>query len=247
MFESIKNKNVIVTGGSSGIGNAVCLKLAAYGMNVFSTYHKTSVNNESLNGEKVGESGTIYRYHLDVSNVDMVRSVVDEIESKHGYVSYLVNCAGINKDDYMLMMDKNDWDSVLETDLTGTFNTIQAVLTSMIFNHQGSIVNISSIAGLTGVAGQVNYCAAKAGVIGLTKALAKEVASKNIRVNAIAPGYIETRMIESVKKKKEFVNAIPMKKIGTCEDIANTVLFLLSDGAQYITGSTIVVDGGVSA
>lgn len=247
MFSSLRGKNVLVTGGSSGIGLAICKKLADYGLNVFMIYNSTDVNVDILNSQLAEGHGTIYKYRLNVNDEERIREVLSEIENEHGFIPYVVNCAGITRDNYMLMMDTEEWNSVINTNLSGAFHVTQTALTNMIVNHEGSIVNISSIAGFMGVTGQANYCAAKAGLIGFTKALAKEMASKNIRVNAIAPGYIDTKMIEKVKNNGNLVKSIPMRRFGTGEDVANSVLFLLSDGAQYITGTTIVVDGGVSA
>lgn len=248
MFNSLEGKGVIVTGGSSGIGKSIVEILANNGMNVAAFYNSTFLKLDEFENSLSRCHGKVKMYQVDVTNQDTVIDTINEVERDFGEVLYLVNCAGIAQDAYMVMMERSKWDNVINTNLNGAYYVSQAVLPGMLSAGCGAIVNISSIAGEIGVIGQTNYCAAKAGLIGMTKALAKEMAGKNIRVNAIAPGYIDTRMIDKVKKKdKNLIDKIPMGRYGKVEEVASTVLFLLSDGASYITGTTIIVDGGILA
>lgn len=241
----MKKGNVLVTGGGSGIGLAVCKLLAVDGYRVFAGYRNRMVPTEELSDE---EKESIIPVKLDINDPEAAKRTVEEIEKKYGYINGLVNCAGINEDMLLAMMPEKSWNAVIDTDLGSMYHTVTAVLPGMMAAGGGAIVSISSIAGLKGVTGQTNYCAAKAGLIGFTRALSREVAKMNIRVNAVAPGYIETPMIDEVRKKNpRLTREIPMQRFGTPLEIAKAVRFLLSDDSSYITGTTLTVDGGVLA
>lgn len=237
--------NILVTGGGSGIGLAVCKLLAKDGYRVFAGYRNRTVPVEELTDE---EKEAIIPVKLDVNDTEAARKVVEDIEKEYGYINGLVNSAGITDDVFLMMMSEKSWESVINTDLGSLYHTVTAVLPGMMAAGGGAIVSISSIAGFKGVTGQTNYCAAKAGLIGFTKALSREVARMNIRVNSVAPGYIETPMTEEIKKKNpRLTKEIPMQRFGTPLEIAKAVRFLLSDDSSYITGTTLTVDGGVLA
>lgn len=247
LFDELRGKNAFVTGGSRGIGKSIVKILAKHGVNVAFTYHSNPVEIACFTEGLEDNCGEIYQYQMDVCNVENVREVVSRVEKDLGDINYLVNNAGITKDRYMMLMSKADWDQVINTNLNGVFLVTKEVLPSILASKKGSIVNMSSVAGVVGIAGQTNYCASKAGIIGLTKALALEVSKKNIRVNAIAPGYVETEMLDTLNSsvRGKIKDSIPLKRIADPKEIASVVLFLLSDGASYITGTTVQVDGGM--
>lgn len=237
MFE---NKIVIVTGGSRGIGKSIAKKFASLGAKVTVTY-KNSVDTAEF------DSMGIKYNQCDAADTAAVQAFADSIIKEHGKIDILVNNAGMTKDGLLMRMSEADWDSVLDTNAKGVFNFTKAVTRQMISQKQGKIVNISSVVGLTGNAGQSNYAASKAAVIGFTKSIAKELASRNINVNCIAPGYIDTDMTSKLNDtvKQGILQSIPMKRIGDGNDIANAVMFLCSDESSYITGQTLCVDGGM--
>lgn len=237
MFE---NKIVIVTGGSRGIGKAIAMKFAEKKSKVYVTY-KNSVEAE------VFDAAGIKYAQCDAANTKAVQDFVDGVIKENGRVDVLVNNAGMTKDGLLMRMSEADWDIVLDTNAKGVFNFTKAVTRQMISQKQGKIVNISSVVGITGNAGQSNYAASKAAVIGFTKSIAKELASRNINVNCIAPGYIDTDMTSKLNDtvKQGILEAVPLKRIGDGSDIANAVMFLSSDEAGYITGQTLCVDGGM--
>lgn len=247
MFE-LTNKNAIVTGASRGIGKAVALKLAALGANVAVVY---AGNAEKAN-ETVAEIEALgvkaKAYCCDVSRFDSAKELIASVIEEFGGVDILVNNAGIVKDCLVLSMKEEDFDRVIDVNLKGTFNMIKNVYQHMMKKRRGRIINLSSVVGLNGNAGQANYAAAKAGIIGMTKSVAKELAARGVTVNAIAPGFIGTDMTAALsdKNKEAIMASIPAKKMGTPDDIANAVAFLASDEAAYITGEVIKVDGGMA-
>ena len=237
----------LITGGTRGIGKAIAIKLSKEGYDIAINYRK---ENEELNNLKKEIESNNVKCELvqgDVSNFENAESFVKETVEKLGSIDVLVNNAGITKDMLLMRMKQDDFKQVIDTNLVGTFNVTKNVISYMMKARKGNIVNISSVVGISGNAGQTNYSASKAGIIGLTKSLAKEVASRNIRVNAVAPGFIETSMTDCLKDdiKAEISKNIPLKRMGTAEDVANTVKFLVSEDSSYITGQVIQVDGGM--
>jgi len=237
MFE---NKVVVVTGGSRGIGKAIAEKFAEDGAKVIITY-KNAVEAEYFDAKGIKHS------MCDAANTAEVQAFIDSVIKEFGRIDVLINNAGLTKDGLLMRMSEADWDIVLNTNAKGVFNFTKAVCRQMISQKQGKIVNISSVVGITGNAGQSNYSASKAAVIGFTKSIAKELASRNINVNCIAPGYIDTDMTSKLNDnvKQGILEAIPLKKIGSGDDIANAVMFLSSSSADYITGQVLCVDGGM--
>ncbi|MEN9361669.1 MAG: hypothetical protein RL095_3204 [Verrucomicrobiota bacterium] len=242
----LKDKVVIVTGGSRGIGLALVRRLLAEGAKVAFT----GTRQESLDKAiaALGDSATNAKgYVLDVAQAAACEAMVKQVIADLGAVHVLVNNAGITKDTLMMRMKEEDWDSVIDTNLKGAFNCLKAVTRPMMGQRSGRIINISSVVGLMGNAGQVNYAASKAGMLGMTKAAAKELASRGITVNAIAPGFIASDMTEVISEdaKKSYLSAIPLNRFGTGDEIASAVVFLASDESAYITGQTLNVDGGM--
>ncbi|WP_415875165.1 3-oxoacyl-[acyl-carrier-protein] reductase [Clostridium sp.] len=243
----LKGKNAIVTGASRGIGRAIAIKLAELGANVVLNY-RSNLNSVQEVVKKVEEKGVkALAIKGDVSSFDDAKRIVDEAIENFGSIDILVNNAGITKDTLLMRMKEEDFDKVIEVNLKGVFNCTKHVVPVMLKQRSGRIINISSVVGLSGNAGQANYAAAKAGIIGFTKSIAKEIGSRGITVNAIAPGYVQTDMTEALSDKvKEQIKAnIPLRRIGTPEDIANVAAFLSSEGASYITGQVLSVDGGM--
>ncbi len=239
---------VVITGGSKGIGRAVALKFAAEGARIIIVHYDPdeSASRQTLNAlDKMGVEGQSYR--TDVSSFEAVEGLFDEILLKFEKIDVLVNNAGITRDTLLMRMGEDAWDSVMGVNLKSVFNCTKAVIRSMVRQRGGQIVNISSVVGLIGNAGQSNYAASKAGIMGFTKSIAREVAGRGITVNAVAPGYIDTEMTAGLsdKVKETFLQQIPLGRIGKPEDVAEAVYWLCSKGASYITGQIIHVNGGL--
>ena len=240
-------KTVLITGASSGIGKALALCFAQAGYNIIINYSQSK--DAALLVEKECQSFGVQSLVIgcDIKKSDEVNAMVNQSLERFGSIEVLINNSGITKDGLLMRMKEEDFDAVIDTNLKGTFNVTQAVSKAMMKVRSGKIINMSSVIGLMGNAGQSNYAASKAGIIGFTKSLAKELASRNITVNAIAPGFIETKMTEvlSEELKQNILKEIPLARFGTPEDVAETALFLASDKANYITGQVIQVDGGM--
>lgn len=241
------SKVAFITGATRGIGKQIALTLAENGYDICLNYRKE--NDELVNTKKEIEESNVKCLAVqgDVSSFDDCKRMVDQIVAEFGKIDVLVNNAGITKDTLIMRMSKEDFESVIDVNLTGTFNVTKNVVPFMMKARSGKIINISSVVGVAGNAGQTNYAASKAGIIGFTKSLAKEIGSRNIQVNAVAPGFIETQMTEvlSDSVKEEISKNIPLKRMGTTSDVANLVKFLASDDSSYITGQVINVDGGM--
>lgn len=242
----LKGQKTIVTGGTKGIGRAIALTFAKEGA------HVVIVGTDATKGKEVvdeihacGATGSFLQ--LDVSNYEQAGERIKATVEEMGRIDVLVNNAGITRDGLLLRMSEQDWDQVIDVNLKSCYTLCQAVLRPMMKQRSGSIVNISSVVGLTGNPGQVNYAASKAGMIGLSKALAREVASRNIRVNCIAPGFVETAMTKEIMEghKDKLLASIPMGRVGQPEEIAQAVLFLSSSMSSYVTGQVLAVDGGM--
>ena len=238
---------VLVTGGSRGIGREVALKYAKNGYDVVINYVSDSVDLEALTSEFKEYGVEVLCIKADVSNAEQVDNLVTKAVEKFGKIDVLVNNAGVTKDTLLMRMKEEDFDKVININLKGTFLVTKAVIPYMMKKRKGAIVSLSSVVGVAGNAGQSNYAASKAGIIGFTKSIAKEVASRNIRANCVAPGFIETDMTSVLSDEiKENISAqIPMKRMGKAEDVANLVYFLGSEESSYITAQTISIDGGM--
>jgi 3-oxoacyl-[acyl-carrier protein] reductase len=237
----------VVTGASRGIGKAIAKIFGERGATVICISRSVEANLEIANAlSEIGAPNGVYA--VDVSSSEEVRGACKQILEKYGHVDILVNCAGINRDGLLLRMDDGDWDAVLRTDLDSCFFMARHLCRSMAQNRWGRIINVSSVIGLIGNAGQANYAAAKAGIIGLTKSVAREFASRNITANAIAPGFIETDMTSQIgeKTRESALAHIPQRRFGQPIDIAAAASFLASDAAHYITGQVIAIDGGMT-
>ena len=245
---NLTGKIALVTGASRGIGRQIALTLAGYGATVIVNYNGSAAKAEKVVNEITANGGMAESMQCSVSDFEKSKEMIDGIVKKYGRLDILVNNAGITKDNLIMKMSEDDFDAVIATNLKGAFNCIKHVSRQMLKQRGGRIINISSVSGVMGNAGQVNYSASKAGVIGMTKAVAREMASRGITCNAVAPGFIKTDMTDVLSDTiKENINAqIPMKKFGETEDVANLVAFLASDAAKYITGQVICVDGGMA-
>ncbi|NBJ14293.1 MAG: 3-oxoacyl-[acyl-carrier-protein] reductase [Dehalobacter sp. 4CP] len=244
----LKGKTAVVTGASRGIGRAIALKLAEQGANIAVNYVSSEQEGLKLAQEIENLGGRALVLKADVSVFSEAEQLIAMAKAEFGTIDILVNNAGITRDGLLMRMSEDDFDRVVEVDLKGVFNCTRHAVPIMVKQRSGRIVNITSVVGILGNAGQVNYAAAKAGVIGLTKSLAKEIGSRNITVNAVAPGFIETDMTSGLSDKvKELTKeSIALKRFGKPENIADTVLFLASDAGEYITGQVISVDGGMA-
>jgi len=240
-----KDKVVVITGGAQGIGKEIALEFSRQGAKIAIF----DINPEALleTENELKKTGVASSFVVNVVSLEDVEKNINKVIDKFSRVDILVNNAGITRDNLALRLSESDWDSVLAVNLKGSFNCVKATIKSMVKQRYGRIVNISSVIGIMGNPGQVNYAASKAGLIGLTKTLAKELGSRNITVNAVAPGYIQTKMTDVLdpKVKEQMLSRIPLKKMGTPQDVAKAVSFLASTDADYITGQVLVVDGGL--
>ncbi|MBW9153846.1 3-oxoacyl-[acyl-carrier-protein] reductase [Clostridium estertheticum] len=243
----LKGKTAVVTGASRGIGRAIALKLAKDGANVVVNYRNSVDAVQEVVKEIEALGVKAFAIQADISSYADVENMIKKSVEEFGSIDILVNNAGITKDGLLMRMKEADFDSVIDINLKGAFNCTRHVAAIMLKQRSGRIINISSVSGLTGNAGQVNYSAAKAGIIGMTKSVAKEFGSRGVTCNAVAPGYIQTDMTEDLpaKVKDTIMGTIPLKRLGRPEDVANVVAFLATDEAAYITGQVINVDGGM--
>jgi 3-oxoacyl-[acyl-carrier protein] reductase len=241
-FASLEGRTALVTGGARGIGAAVCRELARAGASVCINYRSRSDAADAL----ATELGAV-AVQADVSNQDAAAGLIEQVERDVGPLDILVNNAGITRDTLVVRMADDDWASVLDTNLSGTFFTCRAVARGMLERRAGSIVNMSSVVGVHGNPGQTNYAASKAGIIGFTKALARELGVRGVRANAVAPGYISTELTEALpdEAKSAILQATPLGRLGVPDDVSGCVRFLCSDEARFITGAVILVDGGL--
>lgn len=250
----LENKVALITGGSRGLGKAIAIKLASMGSDIVINYACSEENAElglkeaeetKKEVEELGRKALVIR--ADISKFDEAKRLVDEAVEKFGNINILVNNAGITRDKLIMKMTEEDFDSVINVNLKGTFNVTKSLIRGMLKTKDCSIINISSVVGVAGNPGQTNYAASKAGINGFTKALAKEVAKKNIRVNSIAPGFIQTDMTDKLSDEiiEEYKKNIPLGRLGSPEDVANVAGFLASDDSKYITGQILIVDGGL--
>jgi 3-oxoacyl-[acyl-carrier protein] reductase len=246
-MQTMKDRVALVTGGSRGIGRACCLALAQRGATVVVNYNERRAQAESVAAEIVELGGRAVTHRGDVASVTDMMAMATEIEKSHGGLDYLVNNAGVIRDRLLLELEEDDWDEVLRVNLKGIYACTRAMLPMMLGRPTGSagIVNLSSIASSIGSKGHVNYAASKGGVDAFTKALAVELAPKRIRVNAVAPGYIETEMAHDVMQTIDPRQKIPLRRFGTTQEVADVVAFLLSDAASYVTGEIVRVTGGI--
>ncbi len=242
-----KDKVVLVTGASRGIGRAIALRFADEGANLAINYRASREKAEEVKKEAVERGARAEIFPADVGKEEEAKKLIEAVLNTYGHLDVLVNNAGVNRDNLLLRMKEKEWDEVLETNLKGAFNCSRFALKHMLKQGSGCIVNISSVVGIYGNPGQSNYAASKAGLIGFTKSLAKEVGRKKIRVVAVAPGFIETEMTEKLSQdlKTKALERIPLSRFGKPEEVASCVSFLASDEASYITGCVISVDGGL--
>lgn len=244
----LKDKVALITGGSRGIGEAIVRKFVEEGAKVAFTYHSSSAKADAIVEELSKGGAQIKAYQSDASNYEQAEQLVKSVLEDFGNVDVLINNAGITRDNLMLRMSEEQWDQVISTNLKSVFNLTKHMLRPMLKNRGGSIINMSSVVGDFGNAGQANYAASKAGIFGFTKSIAKEVGSRNIRCNAIAPGFIGTDMTDELdeKTKEGFLANIPLKRLGKAEEVANTCVFLASDLSSYVSGQTISVCGALN-
>jgi len=242
-----KGKNVVVTGGSRGIGRAIAIEFGKRGANVVINYVSSEAEAENVAEEIKRLGGNAILVKGDVSSFEEGKKLIDETVKVFGTIDILINNAGITKDGLIMRMKEEHFDKVIDINLKGVFNTCKSAVSHMLKQRSGKIINISSVVGVVGNAGQANYAASKAGVIGLTKSIAKEVGARGITVNAVAPGFIKSDMTDvlSEKVKDGMLGLIPLNRFGNVEDVARTVIFFASEGGDYITGQVINVDGGM--
>jgi len=243
----LKGKVAIITGASRGIGKGIAEKFIEQGAIVVFTYASSEEKARALEAELSAKGGVAKGYKSDAANYDAAHALIDEVVKEFGTVDILVNNAGITRDNLLMRMSEEQWDEIMQVNLKSVFNLTKAAIKPMLKAKSGSIINMSSVVGVKGNAGQANYAASKAGIIGFTKSVAAELGSRNIRCNAIAPGFIETEMTGALDEKvvQQWRDAIPLKRGGSAEDVANATLFLASNMSAYVTGQTLHVCGGM--
>lgn len=242
----LNGKTAVVTGGGSGIGKATALKLAADGANIVVVHMDPEEKAAAVIAEIEALGVKAKAIRMDVSDFSAVEVMIGDIVAEFGSIDILINCAGITKDGLIARMKEDQFDAVISVNLKGTFNMIRHCTPVFMKQKSGTIVNVSSVSGLIGNPGQANYSTSKAGVVGLTKSTAKELVSRGVRCNAVAPGFIATDMTANLSKNNKLVDMIPMKRMGTADEVADLIFFLASDASSYITGEIIKVDGGVA-
>lgn len=243
----LHGKIALITGATRGIGRAIALELAKEGADIIFTFAKSDDLAKQLVSEITELDRTVYPVKIDTRDFENAQKLIEECREKFGAIDILVNNAGITRDKALMLMSKEDWQEVIDTNLSGVFNMTRAVITTFLRQKSGNIINITSVSGIIGVARQANYAASKAGIIGFTKAMAREVAPFGVRVNAVAPGFIDTDMTAQLKAdhKESLVPMIPLARFGRAEEVAKVVAFLASEASGYITGQVIRVDGGL--
>lgn len=243
----LENKVVLITGGTRGIGKGICEVFAAQGANVAFTFRSSTSQAQEVEKELAAKGIKAKGFQSDAADFSSAEKLISDVVAEFGQIDVLINNAGITRDNLLMRMTEDQWDQVIDTNLKSVFNLSKFIARPMMKQRGGSIINISSVVGVNGNAGQSNYAASKAGVFGFTKSMAKELGSRNIRVNAIAPGFIETEMTAELDEKvlQQWKEVIPLKRAGTTDDVANACLFLASDMSSYISGQTLLVDGGM--
>jgi len=247
--KSLKDKTVIISGASRGIGRAIAIELAGEGANISFNFRSSEAEAKELEKEIQGLGVKAKGFQVDIQDYDSVKSWVNDTVGSFGGIDIIVNNAGITKDGALALMSPDNWKEVINTNLGGTFNLTKAVILIFMKQKSGNVINITSVSGMMGMARQTNYAASKAGIIGFSKSLAKEVAGYNIRVNTVAPGFIETDMVKELSEAymEQVMKQVPLGRMGRADEVARTVKFLASDDSKYITGQTIVIDGGLSS